>query len=332
MSEEWAMETVTGILTVAAALYFLPWLIALLRGHHNAAAIFMLNLLLGWTGLGWVVALVWSMTSVQQILTREEIAFAATRAPSMTVGATVDELTELRRTHDYATVKFVALAFLLLIIIFAMIEGARAGSIGHAPYRGNAAPGMMNRGPEADYYNTARPPIVTVPSYGGTVYRGSPRPFVAPDDDTDHFGPSTQFGPGNRFERGLESAPARQGDEALPSSGRAVFHNGSLMRVILLPDGMVQIRYATPRPELRIPAGTLLVTGRWIGPEPQTFAGAANIFPPVPCLPIAYGVRGTVDKSNNLVLFGPAPIVGPDCTVVGHDWTRNSELRFEQVR
>jgi hypothetical protein len=329
MSEEWAMETVTGILTVAAALYFLPWLIALLRGHHNAAAIFMLNLLLGWTGLGWVVALVWSMTSVQQILTREEVAFVTTRAPDATVGATVDELTELRRTHDYTTVKFVALAFLLLIIIFAMIEGARAGSIGHAPYRGNAAPGMMNSGPEAGYFNHARPPTPIVPSYGGAVYQGPPRPFVpnvgAPDDE-----PPTgeQLDPRGR----IGDAPEGKGGENPPSNGRAVFHNGSLMRVILLPDGMVQIRYATPRPELRIPAGTLLVTGRWIGPEPQTFAGAANIFPPVPCLPIAYGVRGTVDKSNNLVLFGPAPIVGPDCTVVGHDWTRNSELRFEQVR
>ncbi len=43
--------------------YFLPWLIAAGRGHHNSGAIFLFNLLLGWTFLGWVLALVWAFTS-----------------------------------------------------------------------------------------------------------------------------------------------------------------------------------------------------------------------------------------------------------------------------
>jgi hypothetical protein len=41
--------------------YFLPTLIAFLRQHKNKLAIFLLNLLLGWTVLGWVVSLVWSV-------------------------------------------------------------------------------------------------------------------------------------------------------------------------------------------------------------------------------------------------------------------------------
>jgi hypothetical protein len=41
--------------------YFLPALIAFLRQHKNKLAIFLLNLLLGWTVLGWVVSLVWSV-------------------------------------------------------------------------------------------------------------------------------------------------------------------------------------------------------------------------------------------------------------------------------
>lgn len=40
--------------------YFLPSLVAFLRQHKNKLAIFLLNLLLGWTVLGWVVSLVWS--------------------------------------------------------------------------------------------------------------------------------------------------------------------------------------------------------------------------------------------------------------------------------
>jgi len=43
-------------------IYFLPTLIAFLRQHKNKLAIFLLNLLLGWTVLGWVGSLVWSVT------------------------------------------------------------------------------------------------------------------------------------------------------------------------------------------------------------------------------------------------------------------------------
>ena len=42
-------------------IYFLPTLIAFLRQHKNKLAIFLLNLLLGWTILGWVVSLVWAV-------------------------------------------------------------------------------------------------------------------------------------------------------------------------------------------------------------------------------------------------------------------------------
>jgi hypothetical protein len=48
---------------VFLCLYFLPSSIAMLRGHHNTFAIFLLNMLLGWTVLGWVIALVWAATS-----------------------------------------------------------------------------------------------------------------------------------------------------------------------------------------------------------------------------------------------------------------------------
>jgi len=44
------------------ALYFVPAIIANRRGHLSASAIFALNLFLGWTVLGWIVALVWSLT------------------------------------------------------------------------------------------------------------------------------------------------------------------------------------------------------------------------------------------------------------------------------
>lgn len=43
-------------------MYFLPSVIASSREHKNKPAIVVLNLFLGWTGLGWIVALIWAFT------------------------------------------------------------------------------------------------------------------------------------------------------------------------------------------------------------------------------------------------------------------------------
>jgi RsiW-degrading membrane proteinase PrsW (M82 family) len=50
----------------AVALYFLPSFVAMARGHQNGAAIVILNFLLGWSFIGWVVALVWAFTEVRR--------------------------------------------------------------------------------------------------------------------------------------------------------------------------------------------------------------------------------------------------------------------------
>jgi len=44
-----------------AVVYFLPTFIAMFRDRTNTMAIFTLNILLGWTFLGWVGALIWSV-------------------------------------------------------------------------------------------------------------------------------------------------------------------------------------------------------------------------------------------------------------------------------
>lgn len=41
-------------------MYFLPSIIALMRSKRDTLAIFLLNLFLGWSVIGWVVALVWA--------------------------------------------------------------------------------------------------------------------------------------------------------------------------------------------------------------------------------------------------------------------------------
>jgi uncharacterized membrane protein YqaE (UPF0057 family) len=49
------------IIILALFIYFLPCIVGWSK-KHNAGAIFMLNLLLGWTAIGWIVALIWAMT------------------------------------------------------------------------------------------------------------------------------------------------------------------------------------------------------------------------------------------------------------------------------
>ena len=42
-------------------MYFLPSILAFARNKRDTAAIVLLNLFLGWTMIGWVVALVWAV-------------------------------------------------------------------------------------------------------------------------------------------------------------------------------------------------------------------------------------------------------------------------------
>jgi hypothetical protein len=43
--------------------YLIPWSIAFARRHNKQVPIFLINLLLGWTLIGWVAALIWSFSS-----------------------------------------------------------------------------------------------------------------------------------------------------------------------------------------------------------------------------------------------------------------------------
>lgn len=56
---------IAGFILVLIALYFLPFLAAAFRRHPSAIAILSVNLLLGWTLIGWVVALGWSLSAIE---------------------------------------------------------------------------------------------------------------------------------------------------------------------------------------------------------------------------------------------------------------------------
>ena len=54
------------LLAIAFVAYFLPTFIASRREHPNGTGIFLLNLFLGWTFIGWLAALIWSVSAINK--------------------------------------------------------------------------------------------------------------------------------------------------------------------------------------------------------------------------------------------------------------------------
>jgi hypothetical protein len=51
-------------------MYFLPSIVAFARSKRDTAAIVLLNFFLGWTVIGWVVALVWAVKTDAPMVVR----------------------------------------------------------------------------------------------------------------------------------------------------------------------------------------------------------------------------------------------------------------------
>jgi hypothetical protein len=57
------MNTLTMLFTlISITAYFMPVIVSVGRKHKNQLSIAVLNLLVGWTILGWIVAIVWACT------------------------------------------------------------------------------------------------------------------------------------------------------------------------------------------------------------------------------------------------------------------------------
>jgi hypothetical protein len=56
----YGISILTILMIIGGIMYFVPALVGI--RHKQAGAIFVLNLFLGWTFVGWVVALVWACT------------------------------------------------------------------------------------------------------------------------------------------------------------------------------------------------------------------------------------------------------------------------------
>ena len=53
-----------------SVMYFLPTIVAAIRSKRDLLAIFLLNLFLGWSVIGWIVAMIWAATHDAPVVAR----------------------------------------------------------------------------------------------------------------------------------------------------------------------------------------------------------------------------------------------------------------------
>ncbi len=53
-------------------IYFVPTIVAIVRRARNVTGILLLNILGGWTFVGWIIALVWSFRDEKQANSRSD--------------------------------------------------------------------------------------------------------------------------------------------------------------------------------------------------------------------------------------------------------------------
>jgi hypothetical protein len=65
------MEAIGIAIIFSLVWYFLPTIVAHMRGKDNVGGIFIINLLTGWTGIGWFVALVMACLSNKIVMVQQ---------------------------------------------------------------------------------------------------------------------------------------------------------------------------------------------------------------------------------------------------------------------
>ncbi|SNC62449.1 Short C-terminal domain-containing protein [Hymenobacter gelipurpurascens] len=92
------------MLVILGLLYFIPALIA--KGTRKGESVFWLNLLLGWTFLGWVGALVWALMKDAPPVVIKQTVQAPPVVPSNSVADELDKLRKLRDAGELTNEEF----------------------------------------------------------------------------------------------------------------------------------------------------------------------------------------------------------------------------------
>lgn len=73
--------------------YFVPTIIAFNRKKTNTGAIFALNLFLGWSLIGWVIALIWALSNIEA---PQQIVISSKQNSE----SNIDQLLKLKDLHE----------------------------------------------------------------------------------------------------------------------------------------------------------------------------------------------------------------------------------------
>lgn len=55
------------IAAICLTIYFLPFIISLMRNANNTGPIFFINLFFGWSLIGWIASFIWACVDQQNI-------------------------------------------------------------------------------------------------------------------------------------------------------------------------------------------------------------------------------------------------------------------------
>ena len=77
-----ALDFVKSALIIV--IYFVPALIAKLRDTENVEAILLVNLVFGWTMLGWIAALIWAIVETLKVKSAIDSSYAPTADAAQT--------------------------------------------------------------------------------------------------------------------------------------------------------------------------------------------------------------------------------------------------------
>jgi hypothetical protein len=70
-SDPRSLLIVLTLIVLALISYLLPTIVATIRRHADKGAIFVINLFLGWSLIGWVAALAWASKGIKTTTTAE---------------------------------------------------------------------------------------------------------------------------------------------------------------------------------------------------------------------------------------------------------------------
>ena len=70
-NEPESLLIIATLILLALISYFLPTVVASIRGHADTGPIFIINLFLGWSLIGWVAALAWASKDIKRTTTAE---------------------------------------------------------------------------------------------------------------------------------------------------------------------------------------------------------------------------------------------------------------------